>query len=292
MRVTQSMITRSLLQSINQLRESMDTIQSSIATGRQITKASDDPQGYLQGTRFKLAISRNEQYLKNIDSAKSWINETLTALDDLHMFVMDAKEIAIQGADISSSGIRSSLATNVDKIIDDVVATSNKSYLDRNLFAGTKTQGVTPFEYDGTTVSYNGNSSTLTRQIGESLNVEINVTGTQLNSTGMFDALIDLRDALQNNDTDAIQTALNDLGDAADDLSALSTALGSITNQLDLSQQHLEAANVNLEGYLSKIEDTDVAEAITQYNNREIAYQAALMTTSRAMQLNIMEFIK
>jgi len=292
MRVTQSMITRSLLQSINQLRESMDTIQSSIATGRQITKASDDPQGYLQGTRFKLAISRNEQYLKNIDSAKSWINETLTALDDLHMFVMDAKEIAIQGADISSSGIRSSLATNVDKIIDDVVATSNKSYLDRNLFAGTKTQGVTPFEYDGTTVSYNGNSSTLTRQIGESLNVEINVTGTQLNSTGMFDALIDLRDALQNNDTDAIQTALNDLGDAADDLSALSTALGSITNQLDLSQQHLEAANVNLAGYLSKIEDTDVAEAITQYNNREIAYQAALMTTSRAMQLNIMEFIK
>ncbi|NOZ74638.1 MAG: flagellar hook-associated protein 3 [FCB group bacterium] len=292
MRVTQSMITRSLLQSINTLRGSMDTIQSSIATGKRVTKASDDPEKYLQGTRFRQAISRNEQYLKNIDSAKSWINESLTSLDDLRGYVMNGKELGIQGADISSSGIRSILADNVNQIIEDVVATTNKSYLNRNIFAGTLTQGVTPFEFDGTTVTYNGNTTTMTRQIGESLSVEINVTGSQLESTGLFSALIDLRDALQTGDTSGIQTAMSDLDDAADGVNALSTALGSITNQLDLSQQHLEAANVNLAGYLSKVEDTDLAEAMTKYNNREMAYQAALMTTSRAMQLNIMEFIK
>lgn len=292
MRVTQSMITRSLLQSINTLRQSMDTIQSSIASGKQVVKASDDPEKYLQGTRFRHAISRNDQYLKNIDSAKSWINETLTSLDDLRNYIMNGKEIGIQGADISNSGTRATLADNVNQIIEDVVATTNKSYLGRNMFAGTYTQGVTPFEFDGTSVTYNGNSTSMTRQIGEALNVEINVSGTQLESTGMFSALIDLRDALQDGDTAGIQSALGDLDDAADGVNALSTALGAITNQLDLSKQHLEAANVNLKGYLSKVEDVDMAEAMTKYNNREIAYQAALMTTSRAMQLNIMEFIK
>ncbi|RMF06628.1 MAG: flagellar hook-associated protein 3 [Candidatus Neomarinimicrobiota bacterium] len=292
MRVTQSMITRSLLDSINQLRTSMDNIQTSIATGKEIRKASDDPQSYLQGTRFREAISRNNQYLKNIDNAKSWIQETLTALDDVRSFVVDAKSTGIQGADISNRGTRSTLANTVDQIIEDVVATANKSYLGRNLFAGSLTQDVTPFDWDGTSVTYNGNTTTLTRQIGESLNVEINVTGSQLESTGLFSSLVELRDALQADDTDAINTAIGNLGDAADGITSLSTALGSILNQLDLSQQHLEAANVNLQGYLSKIEDTDVAEAITHYNNREIAYQAALMTTSRAMKLNIMEFIK
>lgn len=292
MRVTQSMITRSLLQSINQLRQSMGTIQTSLSTGKKVSKPSDDPQAYLQGTRFKLAISRNEQYLKNIDSARSWIDETLGGLDDLQNFVMSAKEAAIQGADITNSGTRSALANNVDQIIDGVVSTVNKSYLDRNVYSGSLTQDVTPFEYDGSTITYNGNSGSMTRQIGESLSVEINVTGTQLENTGCFDALINLRDALSSDDTDAIQTAISDLSASAENLSGISTALGSITNQLDLSQQHLEAANVNLNSYLSKIQDTDVAEAITEYNNQQIAYQAALMTTSQAMQLNIMDYLK
>ena len=52
MRITQSMITKSLLSSINQNRESMHSIQESITTGKRVERSSDDPVQFFRANRF------------------------------------------------------------------------------------------------------------------------------------------------------------------------------------------------------------------------------------------------
>ncbi|MCK4448640.1 MAG: flagellar hook-associated protein 3, partial [Candidatus Marinimicrobia bacterium] len=72
---------------------------------------------------------------------------------------------------------------------------------------------------------------------------------------------------------------------------SLTSATGSIRNQLTMTEQRLDTANMNLRSYLSQTEDVDLAKAITEYNAEEMTYKAALQVTSDAIHLNLMEFI-
>ena len=78
---------------------------------------------------------------------------------------------------------------------------------------------------------------------------------------------------------------------ASEKLISLNTGIGSIQQQLDLAENRLETANLNLATFLSDTEDVDLASAITQYNSEELAYQAALQSTANILRLNIMNFL-
>ncbi|MCD6100768.1 MAG: flagellar hook-associated protein 3, partial [Candidatus Marinimicrobia bacterium] len=60
MRVTQSIITRTLLQSLNSTKESLREKQTSIATGKRIEKPSSDPINFSKADKFRRKIEQNE----------------------------------------------------------------------------------------------------------------------------------------------------------------------------------------------------------------------------------------
>jgi len=293
MRVTESMIARNLLKNIQQTRESMYTEQNAISTGKKVQEASDDPVRFSKGSRFRNMINKNEQYLSTLNYTKGWISTTTEVLDQIHARIMDAKEIATQAADLSSdsTGSRQALAEQVDDIIEEIVSLGNSTYMDKYLFGGTLTKGDAPFTYDGTAVNYQGNSNTIYRRVADRLNVAINVQGSQLVNSQIFSSLIDLRSALENDDDAGISQSIDDIKDSSDQLLSINSAMGSLQKQLETTQQRLETANLNLKSYLSKTEDTDITEAITNYNAQEMAYKAALKTTSDAIHFNILNFI-
>lgn len=292
MRVTQSIITRNLLESINRNRENMDTIQRKISTGKQILKPSDNPRGYLRSNRFRETIDRNEQYIENITNAHEWVDNSLQILTQMEDQVVEAKEIAIQAADLSHQYERDELADRVDGIIEDMVSLGNSSHIGKYVFGGTLTKGDDPFAYDGTVATYQGNSDKITRGIGENQNVEINITGQELVDTGIFQHLIELRDGLQNNDTAAINQSIQDLKSVDNQLLNLTSVTGTLLSQLDMTRQRLETANVNLASQLSETEDADILEAIAQYTMEELAYKTALRTTSETLNLNLLDYLR
>lgn len=293
MRITQSIITRSLLQNINRNKENINKRQIAIATGKEILRSSSDPVKFSRASRFRKTISRNDQYLKNINGAKGWLDTTTSLLDNMSSGMIDAKEIAIQSADESNNAeMRKMLADKVDSIINDTVALANNTYMGKYLFGGTKTLEEEPFSYNGTdTVTYNGNSNNIYRRIAENYNISINIAGSQLIDMDIFSSLISLKNALNDDDTDGIQSSINEINSVSKKLFSLTSATGSIRNQLTMTEQRLDTANMNLRSYLSQTEDVDLAKAITEYNAEEMTYKAALQVTSDAIHLNLMEFI-
>lgn len=292
MRITQSIITRSLLQNINRNKENINNRQIAIATGKEILRSSSDPVKFSRASRFRKTISRNDQYLKNINGAKGWLDTTTSLLDNMSSGMIDAKEIAIQSADESNNAeMRKMLADKVDSIINDTVALANNTYMGKYLFGGTKTLEEEPFSYNDTIVEYNGNSNNIYRRIAENYNISINIAGSKLIDVDIFSSLISLKIALNGDDTDGIQSSINEINSASEKLFSLTSATGSIRNQLTMTEQRLDTANMNLRSYLSQTEDVDLAKAITEYNAEEMTYKAALQVTSDAIHLNLMEFI-
>jgi flagellar hook-associated protein 3 FlgL len=292
MRVTQSIVSRNLLNSINQTQVSLSKSQNEISTGTAVAKSSDNPTSFAKATQYRNTIAANETYLSNIDYANGWIDNTSSLLDSIYEQVTQAIEVATSGADASNSAsTRETLAEEVDGIIDEVMSLVNSTYLSKNVFAGTVTTGTDAFTYDGTSVTYNGNSESIMSRVAENSNIKINITGSQLEDTGIFQSLIDLRDALNSNDSEAVSTTLDSLNSIAENISSMTSSLGSKSSQLDIIANRLETANTNLESILSSLTDADTAVSLIEYSTAETAYQAALEIASEALNMSILNFI-
>ena len=293
MRITQSMITKSLLSSINQNRESMHSIQESITTGKEVERSSDDPVQFFRANRFRQSVKQNEQYLENVQDAEGWLQATASNLDSMLNQVMTLRERAVQSANDSlSAENRLHMASEINNIVEDLVNMANESFLDKNLFSGTKTKIENPFLFDGNSIEYQGNTGKINRRISGNFTININVTGQDLLDTNIFNSALNLRTALENDDTNEIANMIDSIDSASEKMISLNTSIGSIQNQLELAEDRLRTANLNLSTFISETEDVDLASAITQYNSEEMAYQAALQSTANILRLNIMDFLK
>jgi flagellar hook-associated protein 3 FlgL len=306
MRITQTMLSRNMLDTINLNRNKMNTSSVKLATGKEIQKSSDDPVRFTQALKYNQAIKKNDQYLRNITDAKAWIDFSIDTLTQINDKLFKAKEIATQGADGTfGEKERITLGNDINNILNDVLDLTNSSYLGKFIFGGTYTQGESkPFTLEededpltgaplGTYyVDYHGNDSSITRRIAESYDINVSVSGDEIQSTGIFNSLISLREALNNNDTGIINANIDLIRSASDELSNKITNLGSNKSQITLTQSRLETANVNLASYLSQTEDTDMAATIAKYSSEEMAYQVALQATSSVINMNILDFIR
>jgi flagellar hook-associated protein 3 FlgL len=64
MRVSENMMTNSILKSINASKSRMSNIQKQLSSGKKIFESSDDPFAFAKSARFKSIMERNNQYLR------------------------------------------------------------------------------------------------------------------------------------------------------------------------------------------------------------------------------------
>jgi flagellar hook-associated protein 3 FlgL len=125
----------------------------------------------------------------------------------------------------------------------------------------------------------------------------VNITADRLQTPlagapDVFQTLQDLSDALQTNDTTGISTALERLDVHQDNISALRGEGAAKINRLELAQSRFQAQTIALGDQRSKLEDVDMAEAITTLTMREAVYNAALATGARVIQPTLVDFLR
>jgi flagellar hook-associated protein 3 FlgL len=286
------MMLRNSMQHINENRERLNDAQMRIASQKKVERPSDDPLAYSRSSRFRVAYNQNEQMLKNLADADSWMQTSSQALDQLYEYMIEAKGLATQGADGKiNAEQRDALAQFVRGIMEEAVALSNSQYLGKSIFAGTDTTNGSPFALAADVVAYSGNDNSISRLVSENMPVSINVTGQDIMDSGVFTALSDLVTALDANDVTAIQTALDEINTSSERLLTVATNFASQQSTLEMIETRLTASNLKLASYISEEEDAVLEEEIFRYKAEETAYQAALQTTSQIMNLSIMEFM-
>ena len=120
------------------------------------------------------------------------------------------------------------------------------------------------------------------------------LTGSDVNpqeASGMFTSLLRLRDALEAGDDSEIERATSSL---AVDLENLALAQGDVGARLraaDNRAAQLSGEEIELRGLLSDQIDTDLAEAISNLQLRQAAFEAALVAASVSLQSNLLDFL-
>jgi flagellar hook-associated protein 3 FlgL len=291
MRVTGSMLKDYIIDSLMAGQKRLMNIQQQISTSREVDKPSDDPVRFDRAARFKSLLSRNEQYLGNIEDGIEWVQYTMDALDVVYeTAVLVRTETLRTRSDTFSAADKAQAAEAVEGFLQEMVLMGNTRFKGKYIFGGTITKDTEPFVFDGTTVAYQGNEDTILRKVGENAYLDINTVGSEF--LDVFNTVIAIRDAMLANDGLAIDAALGQLETASESLLEITTSTGSRMHRLELTRSNLEMANVNLQAYISQAEDVDMSEAILRYNAQELSYRAALESSSRIMNISILNHLQ
>lgn len=109
----------------------------------------------------------------------------------------------------------------------------------------------------------------------------------------VFDILIGLRDAfLQNNQEDIGGRFLGSIDLAIDNLTYHIAETGAISNRLQYLEKRLGDDKIAYTETLTKIEDVDVAEAITNLKMLEFAHETSLASLARITKTTLMDFLR
>ena len=297
MRVSNRIIYDTIKLRLSKITEELNKANTVVATGKRILKLSDDPVGLAQGLNIKSALSNINQMGRNITLGKSWLAASESALSQVQDVISEAKTLSVQMANGSiDASERRSAAETVQNLLEELVSLANTEVNGRYIFAGSETD-TTPFSLESdNSVQYHGDDNTFTVKIGKDATVEVGSDGQAVfgilgqpdDVFGVFDVL---RTALENNNASGIQAAMSDLDSRFDHVASKISDIGSKMLRMEMKENIFQDLDLTNTERLSTIEDADITEAILDLQAKELAYEAALSSASKVLQMNLLDYM-
>ena len=297
MRVTNNMMTDSLVRYLTTQNEALYERQTIIASQKRINKPSDDPIGTGKILDYRQTLASIEQYQTNIQGAKTRLEVTESNLDLVDDLLQLAEGIAETETDESTAS-RQQAAEEVKAIYDQVLDLAN-SELDGNyLFSGYKTQ-TAPFSRDDSfTVTYWGDDGDARFIVAQNTEIAIEADGQPLfhnaaaGGISVFDAMRDLIVGLENDDTDAIYAQADLIDQGQKQIDNIRAANSPIAYQLETTENHWINYKSKIQDLLGKQEEADITQAVVELQSIELAYQTTLATAAQIIQPGLINFLK
>jgi len=112
-----------------------------------------------------------------------------------------------------------------------------------------------------------------------------------LETKGIFTALVRLQAALKVNDPLEAQRAIDLLDKQTVNMNFARAELGARQQGLDIMQTRFDSEQIDLKSSLSEDFDADLAQAISDFTGRQIAYEAALRSSGQILQMTLLNYI-
>ncbi|ADH98548.1 flagellar hook-associated protein 3 [[Bacillus] selenitireducens MLS10] len=140
MRVTQSMMASSSLRHLHQSYQSLTNLQDQLATGKKITRASQDPVIAMNGMRYRTQVAETDQFKRNLSEVYNWMDTSDATLDQGTQALHRVRELTVQASNDSyDSGQRANIAKEVDQLLEQLLSISNTKNNNKYIFNGTNT---------------------------------------------------------------------------------------------------------------------------------------------------------
>lgn len=273
----------------------MEKASEQVATGKLYTRPSQNQSAAARAATLRDQLDQLATFGRAVDDSRSRLaiadTKTQQAMDLYHRIT----ELTTQAAaSTTGAAARSSIASEIGQLRLELETIANTQHQDGGLFAGF--QPGAAVTYDGGTSSwvFNGTAAErIRRRVGPGEVVDANITAAELFSNGtddIFTVLDDLTTALNANNTTGIQTSLDQVNSLRRTLSAGQAKLGSVLNRVEQAALRNSSVEVLTASELSRVEDVDLADAITDQNRLTVAYQSALGVTAKANEQTLLDW--
>jgi flagellar hook-associated protein 3 FlgL len=304
MRVTNNMMTASLVRYLTAQNEALYERQTIIASQKRINRPSDDPIGMGKVLDYRQTLSSIEQYETNIQRGQERLEITEITLDLVDELLQGVRAIAMTEAGGTTES-RQLTAEEVKNLFDQVLDLANSKLNGNYMFSGYQTQ-TAPFSRDDTlattfdqfTVTYNGDAGETRFIVGQNTEITIDTDGRPLfqnaaaGGINIFDAMRDLIVALETDDTVAISDQADLIDNGRKQINNLRAANSPVLYQLEISKSHWENYKPKIQELLAQEEEVDVTQAVVELQSIELAYQTTLATTARITQQGLIDFLQ
>lgn len=297
MRVTQKILFGNFMRDVNKNRGEMGRIQSDLSSGKKVRVASQDPVSFQRSRVIEDNIRKEEQYQSNISSGLRQGRLAQESLDETIDRLVDIKRLMVQGAsDSSDAKIRENMANEVGEIRDSLVQTLNVSYGDRYLFAGTNS-GDKPFDYNAAApggIENNSNGTAPRVLVADGMSLEFSISGEELTDTDvgdLFEVLGDIEQALRDNDQPTISGMLTDIDGVIEHVTDNTSRLGSNITRLENMFEQYESSKIIQKSDVSSLVDTDFAEAFSELQRTQVAYESAMAVHSKMFSNTLLNYL-
>lgn len=297
MRITNTMLQQATLNQVQQNMQRVADAQRKVSSGLRLQKASDDPTAAAGSMRTRVALRGVEQYRRNADLAVSRATREEDVLLQITEVLTRAKVLATsQSSETATSESRAHSKAEADQLFRQLVDLANTRFEDGHLFGGSNS-GVQPYTVDESNPVLGFVSANVTGEhrveIAEQRYLPTNHNAVELfEDTGVLQAVRDLATGLHDNDFAAVGAALTRIDTAFSGVQSAIGDIGARVAQLDLAKSSLAIVEVGLQDFRAGLEEVDFEVAATELVNRQTALQAAMLATSKVMNLSLADYLR
>lgn len=150
MRITNKIIQNNSLSNINVNKTLQDQLSTMISTEKKISRPSEDPIIALRSLRLRTSVNQTSQYVdRNVEDAKSWLDVTEDAIDNLSEIITDIRKQYVKGtSDTLTPADRRTIAEQLEALAAEVYNTGNVDFAGRSVFTGFRTNTTLTFQKD------------------------------------------------------------------------------------------------------------------------------------------------
>jgi flagellar hook-associated protein 3 FlgL len=303
-RITNNMISRSVLADLNDVANRQAATRRQMASGKAITRPSDDPYAAGRALSLHSELEGIRQQSRNVTEAEGWMTITDTVLGHIGDMAQRARELVVKGStDTLTTSDREAIASEIDQLIAGMKQEANATYDGRYVLGGARTN-VPPYDSKVLPVGaapndgYGGDTYKQMREIGPGVTLQVNVNGGEIlggdpGDGKMLDVLRGISDRLRSGDTATLATSdLKDVTDQIDNLLGMRARVGAGMNRLQTAEARLAETEESATSLLSEVEDADMAKTLIDYSTQQAVYQSALNAGARLVQSSLLDFLR
>ena len=308
MRISSANAFESSVSNLQRRQQALASAQEQLTSGKRVLKPSDDPARAAQAERALASASRSEAQLRALDASRQAMQLTESALGDAGELMQQARELLVGAGNGSyTDQDRRVMAQALRGLRDDLLAVANRSDgAGRYLFGGQGADGLPLLDGPGG-VAYNAAAGQLLAASGEASPLSVDGQAAWLQAPdpnnppatlSVFDVLDRAVGELQTSGRSAVQVAqtvsdsLGGVDATAGNLAAWRSRTGEALNRIDGIGERLSQSRLDAQQERSNAEDLDMMQAISDFQNRQTGYDAALKTYSIIQQMSLFDYLR
>ena len=285
--LTQQSLSSELAFQLNNTQTQLNDLTSQLSAGVNVTKPSDNPTALVQILGVQSQLTRYTQYQSNATDGLGLASLANTSMSDAVNILQQARVTLLQAGSPGAAQGASGLVASLQSDMKSLLTIGNTTYLGTAVFGGTS-GAAAAYSASG---AYLGNSTSPTRSVAPSYQVPVSVTDPfSAILSALKGAITDLS-ASPPNINAAITTDLQNFDTAFQGVQNAAGQVGSIVQQLTLDQQQATLSVQNLTTELGSLQNLNMAQATTQFQQIQNNYQIALYVTSKSVQQTLAQYL-
>lgn len=304
MRISTQTLFESGAARLGEVQSGLLKIQQQVASGRRILTPSDDPVGAARALEVTQSQSINTQHGVNRQHAKSALVSVEGALSSATSLLLDVKtSIVAAGNGSLTDSQRGFLATELRSRFDALLSIANsRDGMGNYQFSGYQT-ATPPFAETATGAQYQGDQGQRLLQVDATRQMAISNPGQAVFQGGgqdIFNTLKDLITLLQTPvvtpaDAAALSSGLALAGSntdlALDNVLTVRASVGTRLQEIDALDFAGDDRNLQYSQTLSKLQDVDYTQALTQLSQQQFIFEAAQRSFVTVSGLSLFNFL-